>query len=148
VPKKLNLHKNELNTTFFCSTSLLKAPNRLKSLKLAWRFVLTCCDIYQNPFTQEKFLKFWQCRKKILKIHCKRFQSRGVVRCCRIRQVKILNPIMVKTRRPNTAGCLNPRDIIFRAKCTCYSRHGDIVIMYSVPYLTSITIVTVSEFGL
>jgi hypothetical protein len=30
--KKPNLHKNELNTTFFCSTSPLKAPNRLKSL--------------------------------------------------------------------------------------------------------------------
>jgi hypothetical protein len=39
--KKSNLHTNELNTTFFCSTSSLKAPNRLKS----------CCDIYQNPFT-------------------------------------------------------------------------------------------------
>jgi hypothetical protein len=33
--KKSNLHKNELNTTFFCSTTPLKAPNRLKSLKLA-----------------------------------------------------------------------------------------------------------------
>jgi hypothetical protein len=30
-----NLHTNELNTTFFCSASPLKAPNRLKSLKLA-----------------------------------------------------------------------------------------------------------------
>jgi hypothetical protein len=30
-----NLHTNELNTTFFCSTSPLKAPNRLKPLKLA-----------------------------------------------------------------------------------------------------------------
>jgi hypothetical protein len=49
---------------FFCSTSPLKVPNRLKSLKLAWRFVLTSCDIYQNPFTQEKILKFWQCRTK------------------------------------------------------------------------------------
>jgi hypothetical protein len=29
-----NLHNNELNTRFFCSTSPLKAPNRLKSLKL------------------------------------------------------------------------------------------------------------------
>jgi hypothetical protein len=29
------LHTNELNTTFFCSTSPLKAPNHLKSLKLA-----------------------------------------------------------------------------------------------------------------
>jgi hypothetical protein len=29
------LHTNELNTTFFGSTSPLKAPNRLKSLKLA-----------------------------------------------------------------------------------------------------------------
>jgi hypothetical protein len=27
VPKKPKLHKNELNTTFFCSTSPLKAPN-------------------------------------------------------------------------------------------------------------------------
>jgi hypothetical protein len=33
--KRPNLHTNELNTTFFCSTSLLKAPNSLKSLKLA-----------------------------------------------------------------------------------------------------------------
>jgi hypothetical protein len=39
---------NELNTTFFFC---LKAPNRLKSLKLARRFVLTSGDIYQNPFT-------------------------------------------------------------------------------------------------
>jgi hypothetical protein len=30
-----NLHTNELNTTFFGSTSPLKASNRLKSLKLA-----------------------------------------------------------------------------------------------------------------
>jgi hypothetical protein len=33
--KRLNLHTNELNTTIFCSTSPLKAPNRLKPLKLA-----------------------------------------------------------------------------------------------------------------
>jgi hypothetical protein len=33
--KRPNLHTNELNTTFFGSTSPLKAPNRLKSLKLA-----------------------------------------------------------------------------------------------------------------
>jgi hypothetical protein len=33
--KRPHLHTNELNTTFFCSTSPLKAPNRLKSLKLA-----------------------------------------------------------------------------------------------------------------
>jgi hypothetical protein len=63
VPKKANLHKNELNTTFFCSTSPLKALNRLKSLKSAWRFVLTSCQIYQNPFTQEKILKFWVSNK-------------------------------------------------------------------------------------
>jgi hypothetical protein len=57
--KKSNLHTNELNTTFFfCSTSSSKVPNCLKSLKLAWRFVLTSCDIYQNPFTQEKIPKF------------------------------------------------------------------------------------------
>jgi hypothetical protein len=31
VPKKPNCHTNELNTTFFCSMSPLKAPNRLKS---------------------------------------------------------------------------------------------------------------------
>jgi hypothetical protein len=62
--KRPNLHTNELKTTFFCSTSPLKAPNRLKSFKLAWRFVFWSCDIYQNPFTQEKILKFWQCRTK------------------------------------------------------------------------------------
>jgi hypothetical protein len=61
-----DLHKNELNTTFFCLASPLKALNRLKFLKLAWRFVLTSCQIYQNPFTQEKILKFWQCRTKKL----------------------------------------------------------------------------------
>jgi hypothetical protein len=33
--KRPNLHTNELNTTFFCSTSPLKAPIRLKPLKLA-----------------------------------------------------------------------------------------------------------------
>jgi hypothetical protein len=33
--KRPNLHTNELNTTFFCSTSPLKAPNCLKPLKLA-----------------------------------------------------------------------------------------------------------------
>jgi hypothetical protein len=33
--KRPNLHTNELNTTFFCSTCPLKAPNRLKSLKSA-----------------------------------------------------------------------------------------------------------------
>jgi hypothetical protein len=32
--KNYNLRTNELNTTFFCSTSPLKASNRLKSLKL------------------------------------------------------------------------------------------------------------------
>jgi hypothetical protein len=56
--KRPNLHTSELNTTFFCSTSLLKAPNRLKSLKLAWRFVLTSCDIYQNPFSRSHRRKF------------------------------------------------------------------------------------------
>jgi hypothetical protein len=61
MPKKPNLHKNELNTTFFCSTSSLKAPNYLK---LALHFVLTSCDIYQNRFTQEKIIKFSQCRTK------------------------------------------------------------------------------------
>jgi hypothetical protein len=74
--KRPNLHKNELNTTFFRSTSPLKAPNRLKSLKLAWRFVLTSYDIYQNPLTQEKFLKFWQRRtKKYIFDHCLLFLS-------------------------------------------------------------------------
>jgi hypothetical protein len=33
--KRPNLHTNELNTMFFCSTSPLKAPNRLKPLTLA-----------------------------------------------------------------------------------------------------------------
>jgi hypothetical protein len=48
--KEPNPHTNELNTTFFCSTSPLVS--------------LSSCDIYQNPFTQEKIPKFWQCRTK------------------------------------------------------------------------------------
>jgi hypothetical protein len=82
VPKKNpDLHTNELNTTFFCSTSPLKAINRLKSLKLAWRFVLTSCDIYQNPFTQENILKFWQvtsvkCRTKNIFYFCCWFKTK------------------------------------------------------------------------
>jgi hypothetical protein len=39
VPKRPNLDTNELNTTFFCSTNPLKAPNRLKSLKLVVTFI-------------------------------------------------------------------------------------------------------------
>jgi hypothetical protein len=69
VPKKKAqfTHERVEYNFFFCSTSPLKASNQLKSLKLAWRFVCTSCDIYQNPFTQEKILKFWQCwTKKII----------------------------------------------------------------------------------
>jgi hypothetical protein len=39
--KMPNLHKNELNTTFFCSRSPLKTTNRLKSfykISLTFRF--------------------------------------------------------------------------------------------------------------
>jgi hypothetical protein len=35
VSKRPNLQRNELNTRVFGSTSPLKAPNRLKSFKLA-----------------------------------------------------------------------------------------------------------------
>jgi hypothetical protein len=63
VPKKSQFTHERVEYVF-CSTRPLKAPNGFKSLKLAWRFVLTSCDIYQNPFTQEKILKFWQCRTK------------------------------------------------------------------------------------
>jgi hypothetical protein len=38
----------EYNVFFVRRAPPLKAPNRLKSLKLAWRFVLTSCDISQN----------------------------------------------------------------------------------------------------
>jgi hypothetical protein len=36
--KRPNLHKNELNTTFFCSTSPLKVPNRLIFFKISLTF--------------------------------------------------------------------------------------------------------------
>jgi hypothetical protein len=58
VPKKAQFtHKRVEYNVFFCSTRPLKAANRFKFLKLALRFILTSCDIYQNPFTQEKILK-------------------------------------------------------------------------------------------
>jgi hypothetical protein len=57
--KEPNLHTNELNTTFFCSTSPLKALNRLKSLKLvSLMFRFSKLTFIQSPFTQEKILKF------------------------------------------------------------------------------------------
>jgi hypothetical protein len=36
--KRPHLHTNELNTTFFCSTSLLKAQNSLKICKISLTF--------------------------------------------------------------------------------------------------------------
>jgi hypothetical protein len=36
--KRPNLHTNELNTTFFCSTSPLKAPKSLKIFKISLTF--------------------------------------------------------------------------------------------------------------
>jgi hypothetical protein len=42
----------------------LKGSKSLKIFKISLTFRLTNCDIYQNPFTQEKILKFWQCRTK------------------------------------------------------------------------------------
>jgi hypothetical protein len=92
VPKKANLPKNELNTTFFCSTSPLKDSKRLKSSKFAWRLVLTSCDIYQNPFTQEKILKFWQCRTKkkvVYTLVAKSFKILEIVCLGRKRYVKV-----------------------------------------------------------
>jgi hypothetical protein len=56
--KKAQFTHERVEYNVFCLTSPLKALNHLKSLKLARRFVLTSCDIYQNPFTQEKILKF------------------------------------------------------------------------------------------
>jgi hypothetical protein len=38
VPKKRNLHKNELNTTFFCSTSPPKRSKWLKIFKISLTF--------------------------------------------------------------------------------------------------------------
>jgi hypothetical protein len=64
VPKKGKFTQERVEYNVFLFDEPLKAQNRLKSLKLAWRFVLTSCDIYQNPLKNEKFLKFWQCRTK------------------------------------------------------------------------------------
>jgi hypothetical protein len=45
VLKKPNLHTNELNTTFFCSTKPLKASNRLGYLKLVMDLFLVKVDL-------------------------------------------------------------------------------------------------------
>jgi hypothetical protein len=62
MPQKAQFTHKRVEYIFLFDEPLnpIKAPNRLKYLKLAWRFVLTSCDIYQNPFTQEKILKFWR----------------------------------------------------------------------------------------
>jgi hypothetical protein len=48
--KRPNLHTNELNTTFFCSTSPLKAPKSIKIFKISLTF---------------RFDKLWQLSKSV-----------------------------------------------------------------------------------
>jgi hypothetical protein len=62
VPKKVQITQERVEYNVFLFDEPLKGS---KSLKIfAWRFVLTSCQIYQNPFTQEKILKFWVSNKK------------------------------------------------------------------------------------
>jgi hypothetical protein len=92
--KEPNLHTSELNTTLFCSTSPLKAPNGLKSLKLAWRFVLTFIKIrsHRRKFSnsdsvEQKFLfinkMIFLNKNSIFFIWRKKFYSDVIYFCCR-----------------------------------------------------------------
>jgi hypothetical protein len=51
VPKKPNLHTNEVEYKVFLFDELLKGSKSPKIFKITGRFVLTSADIYQNPFT-------------------------------------------------------------------------------------------------
>jgi hypothetical protein len=60
--KNSSLFNEQVEYNVFLFDEPLKGSKSLKIFKLAWRFVLTSSRIYQNPFTQEKILKLWQCR--------------------------------------------------------------------------------------
>jgi hypothetical protein len=59
----LILRRSVVEYNVFLFDKPLKGSKSLKIFKIR-RFVLTSCQIYQNPFTQEKILKFWQGRTK------------------------------------------------------------------------------------
>jgi hypothetical protein len=57
VPKKAQITRERVEYNVFLLDEPLKGPKSLKMLKNSLTFVLTSCQIYQNPFTEEKILK-------------------------------------------------------------------------------------------
>jgi hypothetical protein len=66
VQKKAQFPHERVEYNVFLFDEPVKGSESLKIFKisLAFRFDNWICDIYQNPFTQEKILKFWHCRTK------------------------------------------------------------------------------------
>jgi hypothetical protein len=57
VPKKAQITQERVEYVFLFDEPL-KGSKSLKIFKISLTFVLTSCQIYQNPFTQENIFKF------------------------------------------------------------------------------------------
>jgi hypothetical protein len=89
VPKKVQFTHERIEYNVFLFHEPLKGSKLLKIFKISLRFR---CDIYQNPFTQEKILKFWQCRTKkkvVYTLVAKFFKILEIVCLGRKRYVKV-----------------------------------------------------------
>jgi hypothetical protein len=51
--KKAQITQERVEYNVFLFDESPKGSKSLKIFKISWRFVLTSCQIYQNPFTQE-----------------------------------------------------------------------------------------------
>jgi hypothetical protein len=58
VPKKAQFTHERVEYNVFLFNEPLKGSKLLKIFKISLTFRFESCDIYQNPFTQEKILKF------------------------------------------------------------------------------------------
>jgi hypothetical protein len=58
VPKKAQFTQERVEYNVFLFDESLKGSKSPQIFKISLTFRLTSCDIYQNPFTQGKILKF------------------------------------------------------------------------------------------
>jgi hypothetical protein len=71
MPKKGQFTQERVEYNVFLFDGTLKGSKSLKSLKLAWRFILTSCDIYQIRSHRRKFSNSDSVQKIF---YCKLFQ--------------------------------------------------------------------------
>jgi hypothetical protein len=58
VPKRAQFTHERVEYNVFLFDEPLEGSQSLIIFQISLTFLLTSCDIYQNPFTQEKIIKF------------------------------------------------------------------------------------------